>query len=169
MQVSLVSASADPRLRCTRSSSTAPPYGADLIGYQGATVLYLSPASTHVFKVTVRDHFGNRNESNTLSVATPAVTDTVAPSAPTNLRLSSESNPPEAWLDWDQSTDDADPQSQILYEVYVNGELAGEGTTIGYSSTLAYCRSEGVNRIVARAIDTSGNASAFGNEILFSC
>jgi hypothetical protein len=25
------------------------PYGADLIGYQGATVLYLSPASTHVF------------------------------------------------------------------------------------------------------------------------
>jgi hypothetical protein len=117
----------------------------------------------------VRDHFGNRNESNTLSVATPAVTDTVAPSAPTNLRLSSESNPPEAWLDWDQSTDDADPQSQILYEVYVNGELAGESTTIGHSSTLAYCRSEGVNRIVARAIDTSGNASAFGNEILFSC
>lgn len=145
------------------------PYGADLIGYRGVTVLYLSPATTHTFKVTVRDHFGNRAESNTLSVATPAVTDTVAPTAPTNLRLSSESSPPEAWLDWNQSTDDTDPQSQILYEIYVNGELAGESTTIGYGSTIAYCRSEGVNRIVARAVDTSGNVSAPSNEILFNC
>jgi chitodextrinase len=145
------------------------PYGADLIGYRGVTVLSLSPATTHTFKVTVRDHFGNRNESTTLSVATPAVIDTVAPSAPKNLRLSSESSPPEAWLDWDESTDDSDPQSQILYEVYVNGELAGESTTIGYGSTLAYCRTDGVDRIVARAIDTSGNASAFSNEILFDC
>jgi hypothetical protein len=53
--------------------------------------------------------------------------------------------------------------------VYVNGELAGESTTIGYGSTLAYCRTYGVDRILARAIDTSGNASAFSNEILFDC
>ena len=145
------------------------PYGADLIGYRGVTVIDLAPATTHTFKVTVRDNVGNRAESNPLTVSTPAVTDTVAPSAPTNLRLSSESSPPEAWLDWDQSSDDADPQSQILYKVFVNGELAGESTTIGYASTIAYCRSEGVNRIVVRAIDTSGNVSARSNEILFNC
>jgi len=145
------------------------PYGADLIGYRGVTVIDLAPGAAHTFKVTVRDNVGNRNESNTLTVSTPAVTDTVAPSAPTNLRLSSESSPPEAWLDWDQSTDDTDPQSLILYKVFVNGELAGESTTIGYASTIAYCRSEGVNRIVARAVDTSGNVSAPSNEILFNC
>jgi hypothetical protein len=145
------------------------PYGADLIGYRGVTVIDLAPATRHTFKVTVRDTFGNRAESNTISVATPAVTDTVAPSAPTDLRLSSESSPPEAWLDWTQSTDDTDPQSQILYRVFVNGELAGESTTIGYGSTITYCRGEGVNRIFLRAVDTSGNVSAPSNEILFDC
>jgi len=145
------------------------PYGSDLIGFRGITVLYLSPATTHTFKVTVRDQFGNRNESNTLSVATPAVTDTVAPTAPTNLRFSSETSAPELWLEWSQSTDDTDPQGLILYEVYVNGERAGESTTIGYSDTITYCRATGVNRIAVRAIDTSGNASAFSNEILFTC
>jgi Fibronectin type III domain len=145
------------------------PYGADLIGYRGVTVIDLAPAAEHTFKVTVRDNVGNSAESNTLTVSTPAVTDTVAPSAPTDLRLSSESSPPEAWLDWTQSTDDTDPQSQILYRVFVNGELAGESTTIGYGSTITYCRTEGVNRIVLRAVDTSGNVSAPSNEILFNC
>jgi hypothetical protein len=145
------------------------PYGADLIGYRGVTVIDLTPAAEHTFKVTVRDNVGNRAESNTLTVSTPAVTDTVAPSAPTDLCLSSESSPPEAWLDWDQSTDNTDPQAQILYKVFVNGELAGESTVIGYGSTITYCRGEGVNRIFLRAVDTSGNVSAPSNEILFNC
>jgi hypothetical protein len=97
------------------------PYGANLINYRSATVLDLEPSSTHVFKVTVSDSFGNTAESNVLSVTTPAATDTEPPTVPTNFRLSSESSPPEIWLDWDQSTDDTDPQSQILYDVYVNG------------------------------------------------
>jgi hypothetical protein len=131
--------------------------------------LYLSPSTTYTFKVTVRDYYGNTAESNALSVTTPAATDNVAPSAPANLRLSFESSPPEAWLVWDPSTDDTDAQSQILYEVYVNGTLAEESTTIGYTSTVTYCRSEGTNTIAVRAIDTSGNASALSNQILFAC
>jgi hypothetical protein len=122
-----------------------------------------------VFMVTVRDYFGNTSQSNAVSVTTPAATDTVAPTAPANLSLSSESSPPEAWLDWDQSTDDTDPQSQILYEVYVNGDLAGESTVIGYGSTITYCRTEGPNTIVVKAIDTSGNVSAPSDEIVFAC
>jgi chitodextrinase len=145
------------------------PYGFDLIGFRGVTVLDLAPATTHTFKVTVRDQFGNRNESNTLSVATPAVTDTVAPSAPTNFRFSSETSAPELWLDWAQSTDDTDPQSLILYKVFVNGVLAGESTVIGAGDTIAYCRDTGVNRLVVRAVDTSGNVSAPSNEIVFIC
>ncbi len=145
------------------------PYGADLIGYRGVTVLRLSPAATYVFKVTVRDAYGNTAQSNSLSVKTLATTDTTPPTAPSNLRLSSESSPPEAWLDWDQSTDNSDLQSQILYDVYVNGALAEEATVIGYGETLAYCRTAGDNTIVVRAVDTSGNMSAPSNQIVFSC
>ena len=120
------------------------PYGGDHIGSRGSTVLDLSPATTYVFKVSVRDHFGNTAESNVLSVTTPAVTDTVPPTAPTNLRLSSEAVAPEIWIDWDQSTDNVDPQSQIMYDVYLNGEK--DHATIGYGETITYCRGEGAQR-----------------------
>ena len=141
------------------------PYFSDQIGYRAATVLDLAPETTYVFKVTVRDYFGNTAESNVVSATTPEVTDTVPPTVPTNLRLSSESAPPEIWLDWDQSTDNTDPQSEITYEVYLNGEL--DHVTIGYGETVTYCRGEGPNTIVIRAVDASGNASAFSNEIVF--
>jgi len=145
------------------------PLFADQIEYSSATVLYLAPGTTHVFQLTARDRYGNTVESNALSVTTPTTTDTVAPTAPTNFRFSSETNPPEAWLNWDQSTDETDPQSQILYEVFVNGVRAGEFTTIGYASALAYCREPGLPSFVVRATDTSGNVSPPSNEIFLNC
>ena len=143
------------------------PYGAEQIGYRAATVLDLSPATTYEFRVTARDGYGNSTQSDTLSVTTPPVTDTVPPTVPTNLRLSSESAAPEIWLDWDQSTDDTDPQSQILYDVYINGQL--DHAAIGYGETVTYCVGEGPNAIVIRAVDTSGNESGPSNEIIFNC
>ena len=137
----------------------------DGIGLQSTTILELEPSTTHVYKVTVRDYFGNTAESNTVTVTTPGVTDTTPPTAPTNLRLSSESSVPEIWLDWDQSTDDTDPQSLIGYEVYLNGEL--DHIAIGRGDTVTYCVGEGPNTIVIRAVDTSGNVSASSNEITF--
>lgn len=121
-----------------------------------------------MFRVTARDAYGNVAESNVLSVTMPVATDTVPPTAPMNLSLSSESAAPEAWLDWDQSTDDTDPQSEILSEVYLNGERNDDGA-IGYGSTITYCRAPGPTRIVIRAVDTSGNVSAPSNEIVFNC
>ena len=141
------------------------PYGADQLGFRSALVLDRSPATTYTLKVTVRDYFGNTNESNVVTVTTPGVTDVTAPTAPTNLRLSSESSAPEIWLDWDQSTDDTDPQSQILYDVYLNG--VPEHAAVGYGETIVYCRDTGQNTITVRAVDTSGNQSAFSNEIVF--
>jgi hypothetical protein len=86
---------------------------------------------------------------------------------PQNLRRSFESSIPEIWLDWEESTDDTDPQSLIPYEVFINGVLNQLGTTIGAPETVAYCQGSGLNTIKIRAVDTSGNASAFGNEITF--
>jgi chitodextrinase len=143
------------------------PYVADQIGYRSATVLDLSPETTYEFRVTARDGYGNSTQSNVLSVTTPAVTDTVPPTVPTNLRLSSETAPPEIWLDWDQSTDDTDPQSQIMYDVFINGQL--DHAAIGYGETVTYCVAEGPNTIVLRAVDTSGNVSAPSNEVLVNC
>jgi hypothetical protein len=120
--------------------------------------------------VIARDAFGNSVESNVLTVTTPPKFDDVPPTAPTNFRLSSESTPPEIWLDWDQSTDDTDPQSQLLYEVFQNGEADGELAALGTGEGLVYCDVEGaVNTLVIRAIDSSGNASALSNQISFAC
>jgi chitodextrinase len=137
------------------------------IGVRERTILDLSPSTTYAFKITASDVSGNTVESNLLSVTTPAVTDTEAPTVPTNLRLSSESSPPEIWLDWDQSTDNTDPQSQILYDVYINGEL--DHAALGRGDTITYCVAPGPNAIVVRAVDSSGNMSGPSNEIVFDC
>jgi hypothetical protein len=135
-----------------------------------AQVLYLTPGTTHEFRVTARDAFGNTAQSNVLTVTTPPVTDTVAPAPPTNVALGPESTSPEAWLRWTQSTDDTDPQSQILYEVYFNGVLHLDDGVIGYPATVAYCRGEsGSVTIVLRAVDTSGNRSGPSNQLTFDC
>lgn len=143
------------------------PFPAGQLGFQSATILRVAPETTHDFKVTVRDFFGNTAESNTLTVTTPPVTETNPPTVPQNLRLSFQSSVPEIWLDWDASTDDTDPQSLIMYEVFINGVLDQLGTTIGAPETVTYCQGSGVNTIKIRAVDTSGNVSAFGNEISF--
>jgi len=143
------------------------PYGGDMLGSRSALVLDRSPATTYELKVTVRDFFGNTSQSNVVTVTTPAATDSTPPTTPTNLRLSPQSSSPEIWLEWDQSTDDTDPQSQILYDVYVNG--VREHLAIGYSDELVYCRDTGPNRLTVQAVDTSGNASGHSNEIVFIC
>jgi chitodextrinase len=143
------------------------PYFGPLLGFNGVTIPYLLPSSTHMFQVVARDYFGNSSESNVVTETTPPATEGVAPSAPTNLRLSSESSPPEAWLDWDAASDNFDPPGQLLYEVYVNGTRASTG--IGNVDDIVYCTENGPNTIAVRAIDTSGNVSPFSNEIVFVC
>lgn len=143
------------------------PFTANHIGLQSYLIFDLAPASTHTYQVTARDAYGNTSASNVVEVTTPPKTDNTPPTTPTNLRLSSESSAPEIWLDWDVSTDDTDPQSQILYDVYVNG--IPEHAALGNGDTIVYCRDTGPNTITVRAIDSSGNASGFSNQIVFDC
>jgi hypothetical protein len=131
------------------------------------TVFYLEPSTTHTFKVTARDYFGNTVESEALSVTTPPKTDNVAPTAPTNLRFSFQTDPPELWLTWDPSNDDTDSQGLILYETYLNGVLVPDGG-LG-TNTIAYCRDVGPTTVVLRASDTSGNRSGPSNELNINC
>jgi hypothetical protein len=143
------------------------PYFGPMLGFQGLMIPYLQPSSTHVLKVVARDSFGNSSESNILTVTTPPANDAVAPSAPSNLMFSSETSPPEAWLDWTAATDNLDPHSQLIYEVFVNGVLTSTG--LGNIEDIVYCTETGPNTIKVRALDTSGNASSFSNELVFVC
>jgi hypothetical protein len=143
------------------------PYLGGVIGLNSVIVPYLAPSSTHVFDVVASDAFGNTAESNVLTVTTPPVTESVAPSAPTNLRLSPESSAPEIWLDWDAASDNFDPQAQLLYQVFVNGVLTSTG--IGNVDDIVYCADTGPNTIAVRAMDTSGNVSSFSSQLVFDC
>jgi hypothetical protein len=73
---------------------------------------------------------------------------------------------PEITLFWDQSTDNSDPQSLILYGIFVNGVFSEPGA-IGSGRASTYCVGEGLNTITVRAVDTSGNASGFSNQVVF--
>ena len=132
------------------------------------TVFYLEPSSAHTFKVTARDYFGNTVESDVLTVTTTPKTDNVAPTAPTNLRFTFQTDPPELWLEWDPSTDNADSQALLLYETYLNGVLVPDGL-VGGTNTIAYCRDIGPTSVVLRAVDTSGNRSGPSNALSITC
>jgi chitodextrinase len=142
----------------------------DSVAYTFFTAFHLLPSSTHEFKVIARDGFGNATESNVLTVTTPPKRDDIAPTAPTNLTLGFQSSQGEAWLSWDASTDDTDPQGYIRYEVFFNDFHHDDDGAIGSTGTIAYCRVvTGPAQIVVRAIDTSGNVSEPSNAIPFDC
>jgi chitodextrinase len=126
------------------------------IGVQSNFVLDLQPSSTHTFQVKVGDAFGNTNQSNVVTVTTPPVTDTVPPTAPTNL-YAFDGGCPEAWMSWSASTDNVD--AMILYEVYRDGVLDSRATG---TSTVTYV-DPGVHTFVLKAVDGSGNRSGPSN------
>ncbi len=143
------------------------PYFVDRLGPPSETVQNLTPATAYQFQVTVRDAAGNVAVSNVLAVTTTAVTDVQPPTAPTNLRISSSSDPLDIELFWSQSTDDTDPQSQIRYDIFVDGALGG--AVIGQGRAFVSCVSTGPTEIFLTAVDTSGNVSAPSNTVINDC
>jgi len=65
----------------------------------------------------------------------------------------------EVQLDWDESTDDFDPQWLIEYQVYVNG-VHDHSTSQRYTRTIVYGTKHGLNTFEVVAVDTAGNRSA---------
>ena len=131
----------------------------DSIGTQSSFLFDLQPSTTSVYQVRVGDAFGNVAYSNAVSVTTPAVTDTVPPTAPTNL-TGFDGGCPEAWLSWNAATDNSG--GRLLYEVYVNGVRNDRGLATQF---VVYV-DPGPLRIVVRAVDGSGNAGPPSNELL---
>jgi chitodextrinase len=134
--------------------------------YTQHTLFYLTPSATYEFQVIARDVFGNAVASDPVTVTMPSSADTEPPTAPTNLTGAEMAN--EVHMSWGLSTDDTDPQSEILYEFYLNGVLNPD-VNFG-SSGFVYCReASGFTTVVARAVDSSGNRSEPSNEIIVQC
>jgi hypothetical protein len=126
-----------------------------------STLMLLQPASTHTFTVRARDFGGNWSAvSDPLTITTKPSNpnDHTAPTMPTNLSQGGFGDgSTELSLQWDQSTDDFDPQWIIRYNVYVNGVLAD--ITVGSGRSIIYGEF-GTNTIAVEAVDQAGNKSA---------
>jgi chitodextrinase len=134
-------------------------------GVRTVRIRHLTPATTYVFTVEAVDTAGNATASNAITLTTEASSDTVAPTAPTNLHLVQDQGCGEIWLGWTQATDDVDPQSAIEYEIYVNGVLSPLAVGAGIDQDFVYATAHGDNTFIVRAVDRTGNTSAPSNEI----
>ena len=132
------------------------------------TLRFLEPETTYTINVRARDGGNNWSPlSNPVSVTTlpPNPNDHTPPTTPTNLGGGSNSGDTEFQLSWTQSTDDFDAQSNIRYDVYVNGVLSDILFGSGVISTVY--GEFGENLIEVFATDTAGNRSAPATVTIF--
>jgi chitodextrinase len=135
----------------------------DRLGPPSLSLLSLTPETSYEFQVSVRDRDGNRVTGPPLVVTTPAKNNAQAPTAPTGV-LASSPDGLDLLVRWTASTDDADAQADIRYDVYVDGQLSSVGLS---TRTWMSCMSADPVQIFVRAVDTSGNESAPSNTVLF--
>jgi chitodextrinase len=128
-------------------------------------IRHLAPATTYTFTVQARAASGTTSFSNAVTLTTEASSDTVPPTAPTNLHLVSDQGGGEFYIGWTESTDNVDPQYAIEYEIYVNGVLSPLAVSAGVDQDFVYARPECVNVFVVKAVDRTGNTSEPSNEL----
>jgi chitodextrinase len=116
----------------------------------------LSAGTTYAYAVAAFDATGNTSAAATKSVYVP-IPDTVAPSAPTNLRTTSLTKA-KATFAWNASTDNVGVAG---YRIYRNGALAATTTALTWS--------DGRQRVSVTyyviAFDAAGNPSTASNPV----
>jgi chitodextrinase len=133
------------------------------------TLRFLNPATTYTLTARGRDE-GNfwSPFSNPVSVTTlpPNPNDHTAPNTPANLSAYSFGDgSTEMQIQWAQSSDDFDVQSNIRYDVYLNGVL--EDVRFGSGGPISAYGVFGENTIEVIASDTAGNASPPATTTIF--
>ena len=126
------------------------------------TLQFLEPETSYTVQVRAYDYGNNRSPfSDPVPVTTlPSnPNDTTPPTTPTDLREDHYAgSDTEIHLWWTQSTDNFDPQSNIRYDVYVNGVL--QDILFGSGGMSIVYGAQGENLIEVIATDTAGNSSA---------
>lgn len=135
-------------------------------GTFSATIRHLSPSTTYSFSINSSDWSGgNVTMSNTVFATTNFSNDITPPAAPTNLRLVRDDTCGEVWLGWIETTDNADAQDAIEYEIWVNGVQSPLPVGAGLDLDFVYANAHGDNLFQVRAVDRSGNTSAPSNSL----
>jgi chitodextrinase len=127
-------------------------------GERTVHIRHLTPATTYTFTVQAQAASGTTAMSNAVTLTTEASSDTVPPTAPTNVHFVSALACEEFYIGWTQSTDNVDPQSFIEYEIYVNGVMSPLPVSSGVDQDFVYVPL-GENTFVVKAVDRSGNTS----------
>jgi predicted phage tail protein len=131
-------------------------------GSMSVIIRHLPPGTVNTFTVTAIDYTGrNSSTSNSASAETWPSNDRTPPSVPTNLRaFNVDTGGGELWLGWTQSVDETDAQSNIEYEIYVNGVLSPLPVSAGIDFDFVYALPGCENTFTVKAVDKTGNTSA---------
>lgn len=135
-------------------------------GMLSVIIRHLQPNTTNSFSVNAIDTTGkNSATSNIVSVKTLSTTDFTPPGTPTNLHVLGSNGCPEFFLGWNQVVDNAEAQSNIEYEIYVNGVLSSLPVSAGVDNDFVYAAFPGESTFTVKAVDKSGNTSGPSNAI----
>jgi hypothetical protein len=133
-------------------------------GSVSAIIRHLTRSTTYSFSISAIEYSGtNVSTSNTVTVTTQSSSDFTPPAAPTNLHLVQDDSCGEVWLGWTEATDNADPQSSIEYEIWVNGVLSPLPVSGGIDIDFVYANAHGDNYFEIKAVDRAGNTSLASN------
>jgi Fibronectin type III domain len=133
------------------------------------TLRFLRPETTYSLTARGRDE-GNFwspfSDPVTVTTLPPNPNDHTPPNTPANLSAYGFGDgSTEMQIQWAQSTDDFDAQSNIRYDVYLNGVL--EDVRFGSGGPITAYGVFGENTVEVIASDTAGNASAPATTTLF--
>ena len=122
------------------------------------TVEDLQSETTYAFAVRARDaanNFSPFSASVTVTTAVGGSVDTTQPTTPTDFSLV-DLGCGNVVLSWTQSNDNVTPQSNIRYDIYVDGFF--DHSVVGVGSTTAFS-SMGISVFDIQAVDESNNFS----------
>lgn len=97
-------------------------------------------------------------DTRAITILESSTGDTAPPTAPAGLSANVFGDG-ETWLSWGPSSDNATPTGQLVYEVYLNGQL-DQAVGGGYTQAILYAEVGRLNTIDVIAIDGAGNRSA---------
>jgi chitodextrinase len=125
---------------------------------RSVTVEQLEPETSYNFAVRARDAanlFSPFSTPVTVTTAAPGSVDTTRPTTPTDFSLV-DLGCGEVILTWTQSTDNVTAQSNIRYDIYVDGFF--DHSVVGVDSTSAFS-GMGISVFDIQAVDQAGNFS----------
>jgi hypothetical protein len=159
LSISLTPAQDDCPFLSYQVSVNGQPYGEPSTSLS-VTLRFLQPGTTYSLTARGRDegHFWSPVSAPiTATTRPPNPNDHTPPNTPPNLSVYSLDGATEMQIQWAQSTDDFDAQSNISYDTYVNGVL--DDIRFGSGGPISAYGVSGQNTIQVIASDTAGNAS----------